>query len=74
MTSMNSSLQNKLAPNLSLLNENKLLEKGAKRGQELKLAFNGETKLPFVGGGLEGWNNPVKKQLEESDGSDKCFP
>lgn len=49
-------------------------KKGAKRGQELKLALNGETKLPFVGGGLEGWNNPVKKQLEESDGSDKCFP
>lgn len=49
-------------------------KKGAKRGQELKLALNGETKLPFVGGGLEGWNNPVKKQPEESDGSDKCFP
>lgn len=52
MTSINSSLQNKLAPNLSLHNENKLLGKGARRGEELKCALKGKGELLFVGGGV----------------------
>lgn len=52
MTRINSSVQNKLPPNLSLRNENKPLGKGAKRGRELKPALKREGKLSFgLGGG-----------------------
>lgn len=60
MTSINSSLQSKLALSLSLRNENEIL--GAKRGQEVKVALKGEGKLSFVG---EGAKNPVKSDWKK---------